>query len=319
MLLGLALLRPAPLRACAPPPRPAVRQALDVRYYPDQERRHTLDVFAPAGAAQAPVVLFVHGGTWMYGDKDFHGRYRNVGRFLARHGVVAVLPNYRLSPLVKHPEHVKDVARAFAWTANNVARYGGDPTRIILCGHSAGGHLVSLLATDETYLKDPALKLTARQRAAVRGVIGICGVYRIPGEEEFRTMAGHIVNAWLAQGSYSRALSWLAPTLRRAGAEVNPFRLVFGDDPTVCRRASPITHVHKGLPPFLLLHGEREVPGLADMAEDFAAALQGVGTPAEVRGMPHTTHRTILFRVQEPADPVGQALLAFIAQHAGKR
>jgi acetyl esterase/lipase len=317
LLVGLALSQPAPLRACAPPRSAGVRQTLDIRYFPGGDRRHLLDVFAPRGAERAPVVLFVHGGTWMYGDKNFFGRYRNVGRFLARHGIVAVLPNYRLSPAVKHPEHARDVARAFAWVSKNVARYGGDPGRIVLCGHSAGGHLVALLATDESYLKDPALKLTPQQRGAVHGVIGICGVYRIPGPEEFRTMAGHIVNHWLSSGMGGQ-LSWLAPVLKRAGEEVNPFRLVFGDDRDVQRRASPLEHVHKGLPPFLLLHAAWEVPGLADMAEDFAAALQRVGTAAEVRDMPHTTHRTILFRVNEPGDPVGQALLTFIARCTGK-
>src|SRR5438270_867168 len=80
------------------------------------------------------------------------------------------------------------VGRADAWTRRHVRDYGGDPDRIILCGHSAGGHLVALLATDETYLKDPALKLTDADRAAIRGVIGVCGVYRVPGPQEFKAM-----------------------------------------------------------------------------------------------------------------------------------
>src|SRR5262249_4735310 len=125
--LCLALVAPAGARAEDGLGAPEVRQTLNLRYH-DGRDRQLLDVFA--AAHKAPVVLFVHGGTWMYGDKNFFGQYRNVGRFLARNGIVAVLINYRLSPKVKHPEHVKDVARAFAWTVRNVEKYGGDPRNI---------------------------------------------------------------------------------------------------------------------------------------------------------------------------------------------
>src|SRR5262245_35661288 len=87
-----------------------VREALDLPYA-DGKDRHRLDVFSPAQPGKAPVVLFLHGGAWMFGDKDLFGMYRSVGQFLARHGFVAVLANYRLSPTVQHPEHVKDAAR----------------------------------------------------------------------------------------------------------------------------------------------------------------------------------------------------------------
>src|SRR5205823_5671892 len=103
-------------------------------------------------------VFFVHGGAWRNGDKSgILGVYSALGRFLVRHGLGAVIINYRLSPAVRHPAHVQDVAKAFAWTHKNIARYGGRPDQIFLCGHSAGGHLVALLATDPTYLKAEGL------------------------------------------------------------------------------------------------------------------------------------------------------------------
>src|SRR6516164_2426591 len=124
----------------------AIEETHDIAYY-DASPRQVLDVLRPKNLDNRPVVLFVHGGAWMIGDKNPLGLYRGFGRFLARHGIVAVMINHRLSPAVKHPEHVKDVARAFAWTRRHIKEYGGDPDRIFLCGHSAGGHLVSLLAT----------------------------------------------------------------------------------------------------------------------------------------------------------------------------
>ncbi len=133
--------------------------------------RHQLDVYLPKGQKGFPVLLFVHGGTWQFGNKDEHGP---LARAFARNGVGVAVVNYRLSPKVKHPAHIEDVARAFAWAHANIGRYGGRADRIFVCGHSAGGHLVALLATDPGYLA--AHKLGLKD---IRGVILISGVYTI--------------------------------------------------------------------------------------------------------------------------------------------
>src|SRR5262245_45715168 len=81
--------------------------------------RHRLDLYLPRGHKDYPVLCFVHGGAWQLGDKNHFGIYGAIGRTFARHGIGFVSTNYRLSPAVKHPEHVKDVAAAFAWTHRN--------------------------------------------------------------------------------------------------------------------------------------------------------------------------------------------------------
>jgi acetyl esterase/lipase len=297
----------------------AVQETLDVRYH-EGSSRQKLDVVAPAGARGAPVVLFVHGGGWIGGDKDFFGLYRGVGRYLARHGILAVLANYRLSPTVRHPEHVKDVARAFAWTRQHAAEYGGNPDCIILCGHSAGAHLVSLLATDDRYLKSPELKLALQDRAAIKGVAAVSGVYRIPLPEEFNTLAAGLLHQLLEQaGIDPHEAAGVSGLLLAAGHGLNPFRRAFGDDPQVCKDASPVCHVRPGLPPFLVMYAERELPGLPDMARDFAAALRRAGNTVELLAMPGCSHSRILFHLLDADDPVGQALLAFVARAAGQR
>ena len=200
------------LRRAAPARTAVLQETLDIRYS-DGPGGEALDVFAPKGAVNRPVVLFVHGGAWVFGDKNFFGLYRSVGRFFARHGAVAVCVNYRLSPGVRHPEHVKDVARAFAWVRAHAKDYGGDPDCILLCGHSAGGHIVSLLATDESYLNDPRLKLTTKDRAAIKGVMSVCGVYRIPTPDEFAVMMGDTINGFLqSSGRKMIAPATLAPS-----------------------------------------------------------------------------------------------------------
>jgi acetyl esterase/lipase len=291
-----------------------LREALDIRYH-DASDRQALDVFAPCGAKAAPVVLFVHGGGWIGGDKDFFGLYRGIGRYLAQHGVVAILANYRLTPSVRHPEHIKDVARAFAWTRRHAAEFGGDRNQIVLGGHSAGAHLVALLATDDRYLKDPELKLTAEDRAAIKGVAAVSGVYRIPVPDEVNQFAESRLHVLLQRAGVDPGeAAGMSGLLLEVGRGLNPFRRAFGADPELCKDASPVCHVHKGLPPFLLLYAERELPGLADMALEFAAALRQAATRVEVRRMPGTSHSKIVFHLEQTGGPVGTALLDFIAR-----
>jgi acetyl esterase/lipase len=261
-------------------------------------------------------VLFVHGGAWVFGNKNFFGLYRSVGQFLARHGIVAVLTNYRLSPLVRHPVHTQDVARAYAWVRRHVRDYGGDPDQIFLVGHSAGGHLVALLATDPAYLNDPALKLTAADRAALRGVIAVCGVYRIPKPAEFSEMAQDMLKAFQAAGGGRAALATGLSLLMRTGRDLNLFRLVFGEGEKVRQQASPLFHVRKGLPPFLVLYAEAELPKLAGMAVEFTRALQRAGNQAEVHQMNGYDHDRILFHTNRPGDAVGRMILQFIRSHS---
>jgi acetyl esterase/lipase len=167
----------APKTEAAPKKLP-VKAVKDIAYYTGAGQhpiKHKLDLFLPDGRKDFPVVLFVHGGAWLHGDKSFLGFYSSIGRALAARGIGVAVTNYRLSPAVKHPEHVKDVARAFAWVHKNIGKYGGRADRLFVCGHSAGGHLVALLATDERYLRAEGLS-----SKNVRGVIPISGVYDIP-------------------------------------------------------------------------------------------------------------------------------------------
>ena len=110
----------------------------------------SLDVYLPDGTAQArPIMIYVHGGSWQNGDK------RNVGakaQSFNANGFVLVSTNYRLSPQVQFPTHAQDLGAAIAYVKSMATSVGGDPTQIYLMGHSAGAHLVSLVATDPRYL-----------------------------------------------------------------------------------------------------------------------------------------------------------------------
>jgi acetyl esterase/lipase len=308
-----ALLTPA--AAALPPAKPAaIRETFNIRYHHESPRQ-VLDVFSPAdvGSKKSPVVVFVHGGTWMVGDKDFYGINRGAGRMLARSGCVAVLPNYRLSPSVRHPEHARDVARAIAWAVKNAEKHGGDPGRIILAGHSAGGHLVSLVASDPSYLEDPALGLGEKGRRAIKGVIGLSGVYRIPDAAEFAKIAEVVVDHWKSSPPGSLT-SLAAPVLGMASPVLNPFLVVFGPTQEAREKASPVRHVRKGLPPFLLLYAEYEPPTVDEMSREYARALLGRGVPAELKYVAGASHRGFVRHLHDESGDTAKRVLEFIAR-----
>ncbi len=118
-----------------------------------QNAAQIVDVYQPDMCREAlcPVVLWVHGGGWRHGDMQ--GAAANgLLTTWANQGIVMVGVNYRLSPAYKHPAHVEDVASAIAWAHNNIAKFGGDASRLSLLGHSAGAHLVALVATNPRFL-----------------------------------------------------------------------------------------------------------------------------------------------------------------------
>jgi acetyl esterase/lipase len=246
-----------------------------------------LDLYLPPNSGDCPVVVLVHGGAWVAGDKvlDF---IPDVARCLARHGVAVAAPNYRLSAVARYPANARDVARAVAWVHDHIGEYGGRGDRLFLMGHSAGGHLVSLLATDETFLKEVRLS-----RRDIKGVISVSGVYQISAVCCKAVAAAHRTKLELT-------------------ATANPYSVIFGRDAEAGRRASPLAHVQRGLPPFLVLYAERDLPTLADMAVQFDAALREHGCQGRLLKVPDRNHVTVLWGARHDDDPVLRAVVGFV-------
>ena len=150
----------------------------DLRYGDDP--RHRLDVHTAGGESNAPVFVFVHGGGFVRGDKHIPGtpQYDLVGAWAVRHGYIGVTMTYRLAPEHKWPSGAEDVAGAVAWLRQNIARYGGDPDKIVLAGNSAGAVHVASFAAGQGGA-DPA---------SVAGVAMLSGIYEVrtpqPGAPE---------------------------------------------------------------------------------------------------------------------------------------
>lgn len=146
----------------------------DVAYGPHQ--RHRLDVHAAGGERDAPVFLFVHGGGFVGGDKHVPGSpmYDHVGAWAVRNGWLGVTITYRLAPEFTWPSGAQDVAAAVAWARGGIAAYGGDPSRIVVAGHSAGSvHVASYIAGQGGGSLD-----------GVRGAGLLSGFYQVPDGAE---------------------------------------------------------------------------------------------------------------------------------------
>lgn len=253
--------------------------------YGDQER-HVLDIYAPPGAKNLPVVFWIHGGGWQQGDKT---SVQEKPKAFTEKGFVFVATNYRLLPNVDMGTLIRDVAKSLGWVHKHIAGHGGDPQRIFVMGHSAGAQLAALLCIDDRYLKAEGVPFSA-----LKGSVPVDGdTYDIP------------------------AIIETAETRLRVHGQPMPkygHRLKFGNDPVLHRDFSAVTHVAKGkgIPPFLILHVANH-PDVSAQAQRLGTVLKDAGLPVKVFGARETTHTRINAELGLPDDPATKELWAFMA------
>ena len=177
--------------------------------------KHRLDVYAPKGAENAPIILMLHGGSWTKGSKRVPNVWLSKSRHYTSQGYVFVSTNTRLMPEAHPLQQVEDLARALAYVEENAQTWGGDPERIILMGHSSGAHVATLLALRQDLLK----------AAGVRAPMAVVSL---------DTAALDV-----AQGMAGVARRWLEP--------------VFGGDQAAWHAASPVTYIDAEDPPLLIV------------------------------------------------------------------
>ena len=134
--------------------------------------RQRLDIYRPSSTAPAagwPVVVFLYGGSWNRGEK---ADYKFAGEALASRGVLTLVADYRLYPEVRYPDFLKDSASALGYGLKEAARLGGDPKRVFVMGHSAGGYNAAMLALDARWLAE-----IGRKPSELAGFIGLAGAY----------------------------------------------------------------------------------------------------------------------------------------------
>ena len=239
-----------------------IRIVRDVAY--GGHKRHRLDVFAPAQARTGcPVLLQIHGGAWVMGDKRQQGQ--PLMRHLARLGWVCIAINYRLSPKVAFPEHLIDAKRALAWIKEHVGEYGGDASFVAVTGGSAGGHLTALMGLTEN---DPKFQPGFTDvDTRVNACVPIYGVF------DFLDRDG------LHKGLMEPVLARVVMKSRAA------------DAPESWHAASPLSQIHVDAPPFFIVQGAKDTLVWKEEARSFAKALREVSTnPVAYAEIPYAQH-----------------------------
>jgi len=256
--------------------RPGVLRGVAYVEESDTGQARTLDLYLPAESdRKPPLIAFVHSRFWSHADG---GRRLDAGtaRPLWEEGVAVAMIRHRLAPGSVHPAHAEDVAAAVAFLLRGAARYGYDPRRIFLAGHSSGAHLAALVALDPRYLEREGL-----DPSAIAGVIALSGIYDLdPGDALTEEESAY----------YEQA---------------------FGDRRTR-RAASPLRLVRSDAPRFLGLAAEHDIPGYLNAGNAFAEALRETGHPdAEFYFMLGRNHFSIL-DMRQTDRGAAQYLLHFV-------
>ena len=151
--------------------RAASRVAPDLPYGDDERQKLDVYMSATAPGTPAPVLLFFHGGYWVIGHKDLMGF---MAPAITPAPALLVPVGYRLAPGAKYPQQVDDCRAALRWVYDHIADYGGDPARIYVAGHSAGGHLAALITLQQERLADFGLPADI-----IKGCFPVSGVFDV--------------------------------------------------------------------------------------------------------------------------------------------
>jgi acetyl esterase/lipase len=264
----------------------------DIPYVENGHERHVLDVYTSVSASERslPVLFWIHGGGWQVGDKS---DVALKPKALTERGFVFVSTNYRLLPSVEMDVLIRDVAKSLGWVHRNIPKFGGDPQRILVGGHSAGAQLAALICIDDRYLNEEGVSFDV-----LKGCVPVDGdTYDIPKI---------IMSAEHRQALY--------------GGKMFTFghRQKFGNDPEKHVDFSAVTHVakDKGIPPFLILYFSGN-PDTTSQARRLEAVLKAASIPAKAYGKEDSNHSRLNNDLGKPDDPATQEFYKFLDSAVG--
>jgi triacylglycerol lipase len=248
----------------------------DIAYGSDE--RHRLDVYLPVGAAgSAPVVVFLHGGGFIRGDKADR---EAVGHYFSRHGVVAVLPNYRLGPRHHWPAGAEDASAVLEWARSNIAQHGGDPGHIVLAGESAGAAHVAAATLNKRFHPDEGL---------------------------------HIAGVFLASGVYNAELELLAREQLGIATPDPRNEAYFGTDFARYRAMSTVESINAAPFPLMITYAELDpIQMQAQAGELFARLVTRHGFAPRIAVIRNHNHLSQVYSINSGDEALAGPLLAFV-------
>jgi acetyl esterase/lipase len=261
--------------------------------YASTSSSQVLDIWMPDGATgPVPLVIFVHGGAFMGGDKSMDVEIGNVASVLAA-GYAAASLNYRLSGEARFPAAAQDVKAAVRFLRANASQYGLDPARFAAWGASAGGYLVAMIGTtgdQETVLDDPSLG-NVGVSSAVQAVVDVSG------PTDFLQMDAQFGSAppSACNGQVRAYDSGASPVSLFLGAAIQTI-------PDQAAAANPITYIAtaKTLPVFLIAHGDSDCEVPIQQSQILHEALQAAGAKATFNLVRGAGHDEGIFASQTP-------------------
>lgn len=266
--------------------RPGVRRHSQISYG-DAGKRNLLDIYHPLESREGgfPVLLQVHGGAWMIGEKEQQGL--PLMYHMAQRGWLCVAINYRLSPRAAFPAHIIDVKKAIAWIREHIGEYGGNPDFIAITGGSAGGHLSSLAALTPNQAQwQPGFE---QADTRLQAAIPFYGVYDFLDRHDIRP--GMSMEQMIADRVMQCTLQ---------------------DNRELWEAASPLGHVSADAPPMFVIQGTHDSLVWVEEARAFVAALQAVASqPVAYVELPGAQHAFDIFhsvRTDHTVNTVGHFL-----------
>jgi len=277
LLLALVALVFAPSLAQARCAHPNYPLKLSTAAYGQNLIFQSVDVYTPMAMQGEPLIVFVHGGGWIQGDKS---QYAALGRAFASCGVAFAAVNYRLAPMVSVQEQADDVALAVRWLHTAAGAQGYAPDRVFLMGHSAGAELAAFTATNAQALQNASLS-----KRDIAGVIAVDGAAYNP-----------TLDVLLASGARSL---WLD-------------QIVFGANLAGWQHYDIGRHLRGNEPPFLVVHGQQDRIVSVSQPRLLVDELRAAGDSVAYL-QPDRDHMTVLQNmISLPDDPIRVAITRFV-------
>jgi acetyl esterase/lipase len=242
--------------------------------------RNQLDIYFPEQDGRSKdVLVFIHGGSWRTGKKN---TYWWLGRNFASKNVVEVNINYRLAPGHQYDQMAADAAAAIKWVKNNVSRFGGNPDRIFVMGHSAGGHLAALINSDPRFFNDQGID------NPIRGII-------------LNDSFGLDMHEYLLTAEKNK--------------QTDSFLNTFSIDPEIWKTGSPLNYFDQVKNPYLILVGERTYPTIQMQSKRLYEKLLAKNHPVRFYKVPRKKHVGMISQMVIGTNVLYARILDFMATH----